>query len=388
MGSAMNKPDWFAAYPLRRLKPVDGMAVTAEVWDEAHEYHRQRQRYFALHGHGAGILAGLDVIASEPADSTVYLQPGLAIDAAGQTLIVPQPITYNLGRTASGLFYLVLTYGESAPRPPSGRPPDGAPLYVTSEYTLEALPALPDTPHVELARLRWQGRNAPIRNAKDPAHPGLNEIDLRYRRPVGAVPPPTRSLAVVYLGGSTGPWHGRGADGLARFVNQAGGQRLAVDEAVALTPGLEAYSLVCLVGHGPFRLSADELKVLYTYWQEGGTLFFEACRREAGAGAAEAAFLDVLTSLGVKLTPVTPDQRLMHTPHLFAALPAGYDGAPSVQIADGVVFSSADFGCVWQGEQRAGATPREAIRSALEWGANLLDLAVARRAEFRARPRP
>ena len=41
--------------------------------------------------------------------------------------------------------------------------------------------------------------------------------------------------------------------------------------------------------------------------------------------------------------------------------------------------STADYGCLWQGERRSGAAGREAIRSAHEFGGNLLALAEARR---------
>ena len=53
-------------YPTRRIKPVNGMAVTAEVWEEAHEYHRQSQGLQTVFSRGAGILAGLEVIAGDP----------------------------------------------------------------------------------------------------------------------------------------------------------------------------------------------------------------------------------------------------------------------------------------------------------------------------------
>ena len=45
------------------------MAVTAQVWEEAHEYHRQQLRFHALLSHRPGILAGLEVIASQPPGS-------------------------------------------------------------------------------------------------------------------------------------------------------------------------------------------------------------------------------------------------------------------------------------------------------------------------------
>ena len=53
----MNIEELLQQYPLKRIKPVDGMAVTAEVWEETQEYHRRSQGFLSLFSHGPGILA-------------------------------------------------------------------------------------------------------------------------------------------------------------------------------------------------------------------------------------------------------------------------------------------------------------------------------------------
>ncbi len=73
---------------LKRLHPTDGMAVTAKVWAEAHAYHRLRQQAHLALAHGAGILSGLEVIASDPPDGTVYILPGSAIAPNGELILV------------------------------------------------------------------------------------------------------------------------------------------------------------------------------------------------------------------------------------------------------------------------------------------------------------
>jgi hypothetical protein len=50
-----------------------------------------------------------------------------------------------------------------------------------------------------------------------------------------------------------------------------------------------------------------------------------------------------------------------------------------VKVGPGLIYSTADYGCLWQGERRSGAAGREAIRSAHEFGGNILALAEARR---------
>ncbi|MEE8392266.1 MAG: hypothetical protein V3S14_15930, partial [Anaerolineae bacterium] len=67
----MDKDERIKVFPAKRIKPVDGMAVTAQVWEEAHNYHQQQQRFHTMFYHGAGIVTGLEVIASDPADTSV-----------------------------------------------------------------------------------------------------------------------------------------------------------------------------------------------------------------------------------------------------------------------------------------------------------------------------
>ncbi|MFL7809070.1 MAG: hypothetical protein AB8I80_10595, partial [Anaerolineae bacterium] len=111
----MDEESLIRIYPAKRVSPYDGMAVTASVWAEAHEYHRQCRQLGSLFRHGSGILAGLEVIASDPPDSTVYVLPGIAVDTVGQVIVVQEPIAFDVAG-AQGLLYLLLTYGESQPR--------------------------------------------------------------------------------------------------------------------------------------------------------------------------------------------------------------------------------------------------------------------------------
>lgn len=382
----MTTPDLFRSFPAERLKPVDGLAVTAAVWEEAHDYHRHQLRLHALLAHGAGIVTGLEVIASDPPDDNVYILPGIAVDTAGQTIVLREPRSFALGR-AEGLVQILLSYGEGRPAPRNGAAEEGAPLFVRAEYALEATPRPPGTPWVELARVRRSGRSAPVVNAPDPAQPAADEIDLRYRRAVGAAGPEPVTVAVCYADRQPDDAHHRGLSHLARFLRGplGGRQPVWVDDNVPLTSGLELYTLVYVVAHSEFQLTADELKGLYSYLQAGGTLFLESCRRAVtdAAPPSDASFLDMLASLGVSLEPVRAGHRLLTEPALFGMLPAGFEtkSLAEVKLGGGVLFSTSDFGCLWQGERRGRPGLRDEIRSALEWGANVLDFAAARRRE-------
>jgi len=375
----VTEAEYLNSFPTKRIKAVDGMAVTADVWEEAHDYHRHQQQLHARYAHGPGILSGLDVVASDPADTSVYIRPGAAIDDEGHTIVVAEPLSYDVAGATEGSFYLFLTFAESRPRSENGRVQEGAPLYVHAEFGLETMAQPAGGATVELARMQRSKRGAIVRDAADAASPAADEIDLRFRKVIGASPAAPASLAVVHIGGSGGR-HGAGAAYLARTL-RAAGKPIFANDGVPLSAGLAGYTLVYLVAHAGFQLSTDDMNSLYSYLQSGGTVFAESCRRDAqAANAADTSFNDLFSSLGIKLDTVATGHSLLVEPNLFAAPPAGYetDGLPIVRAGGGVVFSAADYGCRWQGERRSGAAGRDAIRTAHEWGGNILGLAMAR----------
>ena len=374
----MTHPDPIKTLPTRRIKATDGMAVTADVWEEAHNYHRHHLETHALLSHGAGIVAGLQVVANDPADSAVYIRPGMAVDPSGRSIVLNEPLTYEVG-AAEGRLFLVIAYGESHSRNGTGLESEGTPLYVQQQFSVEATSVLPPGPHVELARLLRTRRGAPIADAQDPTAPAGNEIDLRFRRSSALPNAAPASIALVHLGGS-GAQHGRGAQALARGL-RANQRSVWVDDNVALDSGLSNHTLVYLVGHDTFQLSANEMNALYSLVQNGGSLFAESCRREAGAaGRAEASFAALFGSLGVKPESVGAGHRLLQGPALFNAAPVGFEtgGMPQVQAGEGLLYSTADYGCLWHGERRSGPASREEIRAAHEFGLNVLDWATER----------
>jgi hypothetical protein len=379
----MTKQDALREFPAKRIEPADGMAVTAEVWKEAHDYHRLQQQLHALLSHGPGILTGLEVTASDPPDSSVYILPGIAVDPLGQTIVLREPLAYDVGR-ARGLVFLQLTFGESRPRTDRGR--EEGVLYVHAQFGVEAGSDPGQFAGVELARIRRQSRQSPISDARQPLHPAPNEIDLRFRQKVGASAPQVASVAVSYVGGLEGRDHGRGVGHLARALGQSG-QRLVVDDNVPLAQGLEVYTLVYLVGRDAFQLSSDEMNAVYAYLQGGGTVLIESCHHEMPAGdpPADASFIDLLASMGIETEEIPSGHGLLADPYLFSAPPHGFEteGEPHISVGGGVIFSTFDYGCLWRGLRRDRPAAREEIRAAMEWGGNIMAYAGQRRQSAR-----
>jgi hypothetical protein len=368
----VDKNDLLQTLPTRSIKPVDGMAVTAEVWEEAHAEHRRQQRAQAMAYHGAGIVAGLEIIASDPPDTAVYILPGVAVDSAGQTIVLPQPVAYDVGHEMEGLLYLVLSYGESRPRAAEGAGQADGPLYVYAEFSIAARTTLPTTPHVELARIWRQNRQDAFVDAANPAAPGPNEIDLRFRRDIGA--PHEISVAVCYLGEVKERVHGQGMASLAHTLNRGRRFFVAVEDDARLAPGVEANTLIYLVGQGKFELSSGQINGLTNYVRKGkGTLLLETLDE-----AARDAFVNVLDTMQIQPEALPAGHSLLVDPHRFSAPPPGFAvEKPDVTVGEGVIVSGGSYGRVWRGDVENAS--REVLRSAAEWGENIITYAWERR---------
>ncbi len=367
--------------PGRRISAFDGMAVTADVWQEAHEYHRYQQQMLALNGHGVGILAGLEVIASDPTSQTVYILPGAAIDPSGHLIIVDQPAAYDLGQYRDGVLHLLLTYDESRPQKQNGQHADN-PFFVYTGYNVETVVDRTDTPQVELARIPRQGRDTPITNAADLYRPGLNQIDLRFRVDVAPLARKTMLVGIAHLSKVDDPSHTRGLIHLARSVSMQPEMRVLVNEGIDLRGDLGDYTLLCLVAKETFDLEVAAVNNIYDFVRKGGTLFVEGCHREGGSNPrANDSFANLISALGSRPQVVKRHTSLLSDPFFFARPPDGYEsqGAPDLRADGGVVISTCDYGCLWQGERRSAAAAREEIRSGMEWGHNLLLYAWQRR---------
>ncbi|MFP4345111.1 MAG: DUF4159 domain-containing protein [Anaerolineales bacterium] len=364
------------AFPAKRLHPIDGLAVTATIWGEAHAYHRLREVAHNRLAHGPGILVGLEVIASDPPDSSVYILPGLAVAPTGEIIIVEEPVAYSFG-SSEGNLQLLLTYGESQPRVEDST--DEERLYIHAQFGVEAQPLNSGVEGVELARVRRRGDDAPITDPDDPEQPAENEIDLRFRRELTPTSSKPAHLGVVYLG-EKAEAHGQGVRALGQAL-RAQGTPLWVDDDLGLDGGWSGYTLLYVVGRGAFEVSRETMTALYDYLQEGGSIFMESCGSgEEDTAAAFAAFQELLDSLGIQVEPVERGNPLLNSPHIFATPPQGCASPtePLLLAGEGVLLSRADYGCLWQGGPTDNPAERESIRAAQEIGANIVTHAVER----------
>lgn len=90
MTSPPKRPNYFA-----------GQVLTADDFRAEQEYHRKKRQLLNRMLHGYGVVCGLRVVpARHPA--RVIVEPGLALDAAGREIVLPEPAEVDLAARPDG----------------------------------------------------------------------------------------------------------------------------------------------------------------------------------------------------------------------------------------------------------------------------------------------
>jgi len=347
-------------FPTRQVKPFDGMSITAEIWDQAHEEHRQMLRAHNLVSHGGGIITGLEVVANDPPDQYVFISPGVAVDPVGNVIVVAEPVAYDFESTAPGPLYLLLGLGESE----VGGVGNEA-KYSQSEYVIAARTSLPRRPSVELARVTLSAAGMAIQNAGDPLHPAADSLDLRYRSHVGPAQVQNVNVLVTGLENDEADLL-KGWDQLGKFSQMVSKYQIIVDGEEQLPQDLGNYDLVYLGGKGNYSLSASQAKSLASFVEMGGTLMVEPV-----SDSAQDACQKMLKKLALKPVKPDADSPLFSTPFLFAEAPAGFSGN-QVEVGRNIFYSTACYARSWAGKAASGNASRSDIRTSHEWGLNII----------------
>lgn len=354
-------------FPKKRIKPYDGMSVTADVWNQAHEYHRQYNQAHNLFFHGSGILVGLEVVASDPPDSMVFILPGVAIDPYGKVIVLAEPVAYDLGDEIDGPLFLTIIQRESTTNLKKNN--DGSGLaFLQDEFLITARQSVPERSMVELARFTREKRTSNIKDAENPKGPKINEIDLRFRRNISLNSEQLLTSAVIYLGEVKEKIQGQGLIRLADVVKKSDHINLVVNDDVQLDPGVLGNTFIYLIGAGKFKLTNAQLKGLQGYITRGGFLFMEAID-DLAADSFRAAVKEI--QLELKVNP-TKGEVLLSEPYFFAEIPQGFKSEGELLMGNGGVLSTFNYGALWSGESKDRKPTRGDLRTAFEWGANLL----------------
>jgi hypothetical protein len=179
-----------AVQGFKRINFFKGFLTTEKDWNDAERYHIDKRRMHNRMLHSPGIVFGyggdLRVAARARGDLSVEVQPGYAIDGMGNDLMIFDAAIRNISLEEFRLpqtIYIVLRYYEELT--------DFIAYKENLEYKghrrvlesckVELSQTEPDIMReVELARVYLEKGVQRVRDARDPAAPAANEIDMRY----------------------------------------------------------------------------------------------------------------------------------------------------------------------------------------------------------------
>jgi hypothetical protein len=179
-----------AAKGIKRINFFKGFLTTEHDWNAAEAYHIEKRRLHNRLCHAAGVVHGvgdgLRVIARARGDLSIEVLPGYAIDGQGNDLWLPEAVIKNISPEEYRLpqtLYVVLRFFEELT--------DFIAYKENLEYKghrrvlesakVELSLTEPDLGReVELGRIYLEKGATRIRDARNPADPRANEIDLRF----------------------------------------------------------------------------------------------------------------------------------------------------------------------------------------------------------------
>jgi hypothetical protein len=174
----------------KRINFFKGFLTTEKDWNEAEKYHIDKRKLHNRMLHSPGVAMGyggeMRVQARARGDLSVEIQSGYAIDGQGHDLLLFDAAIKNVNTEEFRLpqtIYIVARYYEELT--------DFIAYKENLEYKghrrvlegvkIELSQTEPDlTREVELARIYLEKGANRIRDARDPADPRANEIDLRF----------------------------------------------------------------------------------------------------------------------------------------------------------------------------------------------------------------
>lgn len=354
---------------IERVKGFEGMRVDATVWNQAHDFHLYQQMFHNLGFHGAGIASGLEVFAQNSPGRALVISPGMAVDQRGYLIILSKKEIYPLTTKRKGEVYLIVQFAEV---PVGGKiPSEGHPYRYKQAYRIQESQNPPGELDIELARVKINGEKEPITDAVNPSHPEANQIDLRFRSYAGGHIRGEISLGQISWEGEGKALHTDGLFHLVSHINSQTPYRAEFAGPTSLKSDLSGLDLLYFSGDRSLQLTAEEEKSLTKFLDGGGFLFGNGCpqvpKNEFGF-----AFNDLATKLKRGLSQLKPDHPILRTHHPFSYPPQVSGEGRPMMIGDGLVYCDADYGCAWSGGGAKAGISREEIRSALEFGANVL----------------
>ncbi|QFS50286.1 DUF4159 domain-containing protein [Nostoc sphaeroides] len=373
--------------PFDRLQASDGLLINAERWRQAHNYHRQRQNTHYQSLNQPGIVCGLGV-RDIPAPSKVeakyrdgrwvQIQPGIAIDLNGNLIVVPAafdfPFDLEVANTEPIMVYLTVSYVD----PEELRSRNSREI-VTEAYRFDQRNSTPNTSEIEICRILLQPGQKDITQPGDVFFPGYNNIDLRYRRQAQARPQAIVRMAQVNHGDSECARNFFNLSYFLQSIEALYPYLRGLDEAgqVSFGENIQEYDLLYLTGQEALSINSIEFESLKNYLNTGGILLIDAPADAEALIQSSHALAEQLDTPLKNTKELRRDHPLRTRPFLFAALPIVNQRPIEIFTNGGIILIIGDLASAW-GLDRELTMPRLAIRTAQEYGINIISFAWKR----------
>jgi hypothetical protein len=380
--------------PFHRLHVYDSLMMNAQRWLLAHNYHRRRQNVHYQALNQPGIVCGLGVYLIDSPETTearfrdqrwIEIQPGIAIDVEGNIIVV-NPETDRSKRIAAKAptigtltVYVVVSYVE--PENPAYQHP---PETLQEQFRFDQKTTPPTAHEIELCRIQLGPGTVQIEHPTNVLFPGINQLDFRHR-----VQAQARSLAVVTAAQVELPYLSKPQEQTCENLASLMASVRVLYPPLQGNPevgrvGLEAdstvmaYDLLYLTSSQLMQSSTTQLETLSQYLTTGGVMLIEATSNDSEISST----INCITyQLEVSLQSwqtLEKDHPLRSQPFLFAALPTLNQEPIQMWTGGGIVFVAGELSSTW-GVDELYSRPRNEIRTAQEFGINLLQFAHQRR---------
>ncbi|MEM6400205.1 MAG: DUF4159 domain-containing protein [Cyanobacteria bacterium P01_D01_bin.116] len=374
--------------PFDRLQAADGLLINAERWRKAHDYHRLRQNIHYQCLNQPGIVCGLGVRDIPPPSNVqakyrdgrwVQIQPGIAIDLAGNLIVVPKafnfPIDLEVSNTDAILVYLTVSYVD----PEDLRSPNSREI-VREAYRFDQRNSTLKISEIEICRILLQPGQKNITQPNDIFFPGYNNIDLRYRRQAQARPQAIVSIAQVNHNDAECARNFFNLSYLLQSIESLYPSLRGADEPeqVTLSSKIKDYDLLYLTGDQELSINSVEFESLKNYLNLGGMLLIDAPGNAEALIRSTYALAEKLKITLKKSSELRRDHSLRTRPFLFAGLPIINKKIIEILTGGGIILTVGDLASAW-GLDKELKMPRLAIRTAQEFGINIIHYAWIRR---------
>lgn len=374
--------------PFERLQASDGLLINAERWQKAHNYHRTRQNTHYQCLNQPGIVCGLGVRDIETPSEVeakyrdgrwLQIQPGIAIDLAGNLIVVPTaydfPIDLEVASSEPLMVYLTVSYID----PEELRSRESRDT-VRETYRFDQRNSTLDISEIEICRILLQPGQKDITQPADAFFPGYNNINLRYRRQAQARPQAIVRLAQVNHSDPGCDRNFFNISYLLQSIEPLYPYLQGTEEAgqVTLSENIREYDLLYLTGQQALSFNNVELESLKKYINSGGVLLVDAPRDATPLIESTYSLAEQLKNPLKSLAELRSNHPLRAQPFLFAALPIVNQRPVEISTGGGIILIIGDLASAW-GLDKDLTLPRLAIRTAQELGINIVAFAWKRR---------